>query len=175
MTISMYSASVPALQHQLTALAAVLDKAEAHCTAKKIAPETMLSARLIADMLPLSRQIQIACDFAKGCAARLAGKENPSWPDDEKTFAELKARIKRTQDFVAAIPAAAINGSEAKPMPNLKIAGKPIAIDGQNYLNHFVLPNFYFHATTAYAILRSNGVEIGKGDFLGAVPGLSFA
>jgi uncharacterized protein len=175
MTISMYSASIPALNHQLTALTVVLDKAEAHCAAKKIAPETMLGARLIADMLPLSRQVQIACDFAKGCAARLSGKENPNWPDDETSFADLKARIKRTQEFITAMTPGEINGSELKPMPNLKVGGKAIKIDGQNYLNHFVLPNFYFHATTAYAILRSNGVDIGKGDFLGAVPGLTFA
>jgi uncharacterized protein len=172
---AMYRAAVPALMHQLTTLSAILDKAEAHCAARKIAPETMIATRLIADMLPLSRQVQIACDFAKGCAARLAGRENPSWADDEKTIADLKARIKRTQDFVTAIPAAEFAGSEKKPMPNLKVAGKPIAIDGENYLHHFVLPNFYFHATMAYAILRQNGVDVGKGDFLGQVPGLRFA
>ncbi|MFM2422660.1 MAG: hypothetical protein RL291_1190 [Pseudomonadota bacterium] len=175
MAISMYSASVPALMHQLTTLAGVIDKIEAHCAAKKIAPETMMNARLIADMLPFSRQVQIACDFAKGCAARLGGKENPSWADEEKTLADLKVRIKRTQEFVTSVSLADINGSENKPMPGLKVAGKPIKIDGQNYLHHFVLPNFYFHATMAYAIARANGVEIGKGDFLGNVPGLSFA
>lgn len=174
MAISMYAASVPVLAHQLQALAVILDKAEAHCVTKKIEPATMLGSRIIADMLPLSRQVQIACDFAKGCAARLAGRENPSWADDEKTFADLKARIRKTQDFMAAIPAVEINGSEAKAMPSLKIAGKPIKIDGIHYLNHFVLPNFYFHTTMAYAVLRANGVEVGKGDFLGQVPGLSF-
>ncbi len=173
MTISMYQASVPAFTHSLTALASVLDKAEAYCTAKKIDPSVLLGSRLIADMFPLSRQVQIACDFAKGAAARLAGVDVPSWPDDEKTFADLKARIKKTTDFVNSFKAAQIDGSETRGMQGIKMRGQPVKIDGQNYLNHFVLPNFYFHITTAYAILRSNGVDLGKGDFMGAVPGLS--
>ena len=173
MPISMYQASIPSFAHSLGALAAVLDKAEAYCTAKKIEPAVMLSARLIADMLPLSRQVQIACDFAKGGAARLAGVDVPSWADDEKTFAELKLRIKKTLDFVNSFQAGHIDGSEGRAMQSIKIGGQPAKIDGQHYLNHFVLPNFYFHITTAYAILRANGVDIGKRDYMGAVPGLT--
>jgi uncharacterized protein len=173
MSISMYQASVPSFVHSLGALAAVLDKAEAHCTARKIDPAVMLGSRLIVDMLPLSRQVQIACDFAKGASARLAGVDVPSWPDDEKTFADLKARIKKTIDYAQSFKTGQIDGSEGRAMQSIKIGGQPAKITGQHYLNHFVLPNFYFHLTTAYAILRANGVELGKRDYMGAVPGLT--
>ena len=172
MTITMYQASVPAFVHSLQVLSTLLDKAEAHCTAKKIDPAVMIGARLIADMLPLSRQIQIACDGAKGCVARLAGSDIPSWPDDEKSFADLKARIKKTIDYAQSFKAGQIDGSASKAMQGLKMGGQTANINGMNYLNHFVLPNFYFHIATAYAIMRANGVEVGKKDFLGAVPGL---
>jgi hypothetical protein len=173
MSNAMYQASIHVFNHSLTALAAVLDKAEAHCAAKKIDPAVMLASRLIADMFPLTRQVQIACDFAKGGAARLAGKEVPSWPDDEKSFADLKARIAKTIDFVAAVQPAEVDGSDKRPMQGIKMRGQPVKIDGLNYLHHFCLPNLYFHITTAYAILRANGVDLGKGDFMGAVPGLT--
>jgi uncharacterized protein len=173
MSISMYQASVPSFVHSLGALSAVLDKAEAYCTAKKIDPAVMLGQRLIADMLPLSRQVQIACDFAKGGSARLAGVDVPSWPDEEKTFAELKARIKKTMEYAQSFKAGQIDGSEARAMQSIKIGGQPAKIAGQPYLNHFVLPNFYFHITTAYAILRANGVDVGKRDYMGAVPGMT--
>ena len=173
MPISMYQASVPSFVHSLKALSAVLDKAEAYATAKKIDPAVMLGSRLIADMFPVTRQVQIACDFAKGATARLAGVEVPSWTDEEKSFADLKARIKKTVDYVSSFKAGQIDGSEARAMQGIKMRGQAAKIEGQNYLNHFVLPNFYFHITTAYAILRANGVDLGKGDYMGPVPGLT--
>ncbi len=172
MTLSMYQASVPGFVQILKAFSAIIDKTEAHCTAKKIDPAVIMQSRLFPDMFPFARQILIACDFAKGGSARLAGVDVPSWDDNEKTFAELKARIKKTIDFVESLKPAQIDGSEGRTI-ELKIAGNPVKIAGQPYLVNFVLPNFYFHATTAYAILRANGVVLGKGDFVGAVPGMS--
>lgn len=166
MAISMYQASVPAFVQTLEALSKVLAKAEASCAARKIDPSVMVSARLAPDMFPLSRQVQIACDFAKGASARLAGAEVPAYADDEKTFAELQARIRKTLDFIATLKQGQIDGSEARDI-NLKVGGKPITFKGQFYLVNFALPNYYFHLTTAYAILRHNGVDLGKGDFLG--------
>lgn len=171
MTLSMYQASVPAFTQQLTALADVLAKAEAHASARKIDPAVLVNARLFPDMFPFVRQVQIACDFAKGAAARLAGVDVPAWEDNERTFPELKARVARTLAFVATIKPAQIDGSERREI-SIKIGGKPVTLEGQPYLVGFALPNFYFHATTAYAILRHNGVELGKRDFIGAVPGL---
>lgn len=166
MSISMYQASMPGMLHTLSALSSILDKAEAYCAAKKIEPAVMTSTRLVPDMFPLSRQIQIACDFPKGAAARLSGQEVPSWPDTETTFGELKARIARTIEFVKSIPPASIDGSENRDI-KMKVGGQDMEFKGQAYLTHFVLPNFYFHSATAYAILRSSGVGIGKRDFLG--------
>jgi hypothetical protein len=166
MTLSMHQACVPAFVQTLEALSKILAKAEAFCTARKIDPAVLVSARLAPDMFPLSRQVQIACDFAKGASARLAGVEVPAYEDSEKTFAELEARIRKTLDFVKSLKATQIDGSEARDI-NLKVGGKPIAFKGQFYLVNFALPNYYFHLTTAYAILRHNGVELGKGDFLG--------
>jgi hypothetical protein len=123
-------------------------------------------------MFPLSRQVQIACDFAKGATARLAGVEVPNWGDNEKTFADLKERARKTLDYVQGFKPAQIDGSEAREVA-IKIAGNPVTFKGQAYLVQFVLPNFFFHATTAYAILRHNGVELGKRDFMGQVPGLN--
>ncbi len=171
MSISMYQATVPVFVQMLKALSAVLDKADAHCTAKKFDATALTGARLIADMLPLTRQVQIACDFAKGIAARLAGVEVPTWEDSEKTFPELKARIAKTIAFVEAFKPAQVDGSEGRDI-SLKIAGNPVTFKGLPYLLHFGLPNFYFHTTAAYSILRANGVEIGKRDFFGAVPGM---
>lgn len=169
MPVTMHAASVPVFRQTLTALQGVLDKAAAHCAAKKIDPTVLLAARLYPDMLAFTRQIQIAADFAKGGAARLAGMEVPSYTDDEKSFDELKARIAKTLAFLDTIPATAIDGSEAREVM-IKIGGNPVTFLGQPYLLNFVLPNFFFHATTAYAILRENGVEIGKRDFIGPMP-----
>lgn len=171
MAISMYQASVPAFVQMLNALSGVLDKAEAHATARKIDPSVLLGARLFPDMFPLTRQVQIACDFAKGASARLAGVDVPSYEDNEKTFAELRARITRTIAFVQSLEAAQIDGSEGRDVA-IKIAGNPVTFKGQAYLVGFALPNFYFHLTTAYAILRHNGIELSKRDFVGQVPGL---
>lgn len=167
MTLSMYQASVPAFVRTLTQLSHMLDKAEAYAAAKKIDPLVLTGARLAPDMFPLSRQVQIACDFAKGATARLAGKDVPSWADDEKTIPELKARIAKTLDFVKGIAASDVDGSETRDI-SLKVAGQAMEFKGQPYLVHFVLPNFYFHAATAYGILRHNGLDIGKMDFIGA-------
>ncbi len=166
MTLSMYQASIPAFTQVLTALSGVLDKAEAHATAKKIDPAVLLATRLSPDMFPLSRQVQIACDFAKGTAARLSGVENPAYADTETSFADLRARIAKTVGFLGSVLAATIDGTEDKDI-TMKVGPQEMHFKGQPYLVNFALPNFYFHATTAYAILRANGVELGKGDFLG--------
>jgi hypothetical protein len=172
MSLSMYQASVPVFAQVLGALAKVLDKAEAHATAKKIDPAVLLAARLAPDMFPLSRQVQTVCDFAKGASARLAAADIPSWSDNEKTFAELKERIRKTLDFVQSFKPAQIDGSEAREV-SVKVGGNPLTFKGQPYLLQFVLPNVFFHATVAYAILRHNGVELGKRDFMGQVPGMN--
>jgi hypothetical protein len=171
MTISMYQASVPVFIQQLQALSAVLDKAAAYASAKKIDPAVLLNARLFPDMFPLARQVQIACDFAKGVPARLAGVEVPAFEDNEKDFAELKARIERTSAFAKTLKPAQIDGSEDRDV-TIKLGGNPVTFKGQPYLLNFALPNFYFHATAAYAILRHCGVELGKRDFIGQVPGM---
>jgi hypothetical protein len=168
MTISMYQASVPVFQQGLAALSGVLDKAAAHAAARKIDPAVLLQTRLFPDMFPLTRQVQIAADFAKGCPARLAGVENPSYADEETTIDALKARLDKTSAFLKTLTAAQIDGSETRDIA-LKIAGNEVTFKGQTYLLHFALPNFYFHSTAAYAILRSCGVEIGKRDFIGQV------
>jgi uncharacterized protein len=154
MSITMYQASVPAFIQILKALSGVLDKAEAHCTAKKIDPTVMIGTRLIADMFPLTRQVQIACDFAKGITARLAGVEVPSWEDSEKSIPELKARIAKTIAFVEGFKAAQIDGSEGRDIA-IKIGGNPVTFKGQPYLLQFGLPNFYFHTAAAYSICVS--------------------
>ena len=136
--------------------------------ARKIEPEVFINARLAPDMFPLSRQIQIATDGAKGCAARLAGVEVPSYPDTEKTFPELQARIAKTIEFLKTFNAKMIDGSEERKV-TLKLRGQETTFLGQPYLLNFVLPNLYFHITTAYAILRHNGVDIGKKDFIGSL------
>jgi hypothetical protein len=161
----MYQASVPAFIRTLTMLSNILDKAAAFAEAKKIDSAVLVNARLAPDMFPLSRQIQIATDNAKGCAARLAGLEVPGYADTETTIVELKARLAKTIDFLNTIRPEQIDGSETKKI-TLKIGGNDMNFEGQPYLLTFALPNVYFHATTAYAILRHNGVEIGKKDFL---------
>lgn len=167
MTMSMYRASVPIFLQILPALSAVLDKAAAHAQAKKIDPQVFFDARLYPDMFPLSRQIQIATDFAKGACARLAGVEPPKYADTERNFDELKARINKTIDFIKEFKPAQIDGSEERDI-SLTLGGQPQKFKGENYLVSLVLPNFFFHVTTAYAILRHNGVELGKQDFMRA-------
>ena len=169
MKISMYQASAPRFAHALRNLSAILDKAQAHAEAKKIDPEVPGSLRLIADMLPLSRQVQIACDTAKGAVARLAGVEIPKHEDTEQTIPELKARIAKTVDFVRSVAAAKIDGSEEREVV-LKMRGQDVKFTGLQYLMGHAYPNFYFHVTTAYDILRQCGVELGKRDFMGPPP-----
>ena len=166
MALTMYQASVPVFLHFLGALRAVLAKAEAQAQAMKVEPAVLLQARLYPNMFPLTRQVQIAADFAKGAPARLAGLEPPPYPDTETTFAELLARLDRTTAFLKTLPAAAIDGQEERTI-ELKVGGQPLTFKGLPYLLNFALPNFFFHATTAYAILRHNGIDLGKGDFMG--------
>src|SRR5258706_9218579 len=166
MTMSMYAASAPRFAHMLKNLSAILAKAQAHCEARKIDPLVLTSSRLYPDMFPLSRQVQVACDAAKGAVARLAGVEIPKHDDTEQTFAELQVRIAKTLEFIASVKPAQIDGSEEKEIV-LKLRGKDTPFKGLQYLLSFASPNFYFHAATAYNILRHNGVEIGKSDFLG--------
>jgi hypothetical protein len=162
----MYSASIPVLVRMLGNLSAILDKAAAHAEAKKIDPQVFLSARLAPDMFALTRQVQIAGDMAKGCAARLAGLEVPSYEDSETSFPELKERIAKTVAFMQSIRPEQLDGSDERTIV-LKMRSGELTFNGHDYLLGFVLPNFYFHVTTAYDILRHNGVEIGKMDFLG--------
>jgi uncharacterized protein len=157
---------VPFFTHSLTALSKILDKAEAHETAKKIKPEVIPQLRLIADMLPLWRQVTIATDHAKGASARLAGRDVPSFADSETTLAELKDRIAKTLEFIATIPEAAFEGAEARSI-TIKAGPRELTFPAAQYYHGYAIPNFYFHMTTCYAILRANGVEIGKTDFLG--------
>ena len=168
MTISMYQASVPVFQKSLTALKDVLAKAAAHAAEHKIDESVFLSSRLYPNMFPLVKQVQIAADFGKGPVARLSGTEPPKYDDTEKTFAELAARIDKTLAFIATHTAAQIDGSEDRDIV-LTIGGKPATYKGQQYLLHMALPNLFFHMSMTYAILRHNGVDIGKRDFIGAV------
>lgn len=166
-TVSMYQASVPVFAARLEALAKVLRKAEANITDRKIDPAVILSARLAPDMLPLLRQVQIATDHAKGAASRLAGREIVRFEDDEDSFSALQDRLGRTLSLLASFKPDEIDGSELRRI-ELKLGGREIHFDGQHYLLHFAMPNFYFHMTTAYAVLRHNGVPLGKLDFMGA-------
>lgn len=166
MTISMHSASVPVFVRNLDNLLAWLDKAEQHAQARRFEVSAYLGLRLAPDMLPFSRQIQIACDAAKGCAARLAGVEVPKWDDNEATVDELRARIRRTIDYVQSLDAASFAGSEGREIVITLRNGDVRRFDGQHFLEHWALPNFYFHVTTAYALLRHAGVELGKSDYL---------
>ncbi|HEY6721225.1 MAG TPA: DUF1993 family protein [Burkholderiales bacterium] len=166
MNISMYQASTPRFVNTLKNLSAILDKAQAHAETKKIEPAVLINSRLYPDMFALARQVQIACDTAKGAAARLAGVEVPKHEDTEQTVAELKDRIAKTIAFVETLKPAQIDGSEEKNI-HLKLGSREVDWKGMQYLLGFVLPNFYFHVATAYNILRHNGVEVGKRDFLG--------
>jgi len=162
----MYQASAPRFANTLGNLSTILDKAQAHCEARKIDPLVLTGYRLYPDMFPFSRQVQIACDTAKGAVARLAGAEVPRHEDVERTFEELKARIAKTVDFVQSMNAERIDGSEDREIV-LQMRSGERRYTGLQYLMGHALPNFYFHVTTAYNILRHNGVELGKADYLG--------
>jgi len=167
MAISMHSASAPVFTKMLANMLGWLDKAEAHAAARKFDAGNYLGLRLAPDMLNFTRQVQVACDFAKGTMARLAGLEVPKWEDNEASIADLRGRIQKTIDYVKTFPAAQVDGSEGRSITIPMRSGDPLNFDGEVYLKHYALPNFFFHATTAYALLRHAGVDVGKGDFLG--------
>ena len=165
--MSLYDATVPAFLQILGSLSGILTKAEAHCAAKNIQPEVLLGSRLYPDMLPFTKQIQLVCDFAtKGCA-RVTHSEVPSMPDTEKTFAELQQRLAKASDYVKSFKPAQFEGADTKDVTFPMGPDKTMTLKGQAYLSNFTFPNFYFHAATAHGILRHNGVEIGKRDFMG--------
>jgi len=166
MSISMHSASVPVFARQLGAILNWLDKAEAHATAKKFETAVLLQARLAPDMLPFVAQIRIASDAAKGCVARLAGVEPPKFEDNETNFEELRQRVRKTIDYLNSVPADAIDGSEEREIVLPVRNRDPLNFKGEFFLKHWALPNFMFHCTMTYALLRHNGVDIGKRDFL---------
>lgn len=168
MSLSMHAASVPVFQQMLNALSGVLGKAEAHAAERKIDPAALLHARLYPDMFPLVRQVQIACDFAKSVSARLAGAEVPSYEDGEESFAELQQRIAKTLAFIGGLDAAQFDGSDQRELVLRPGTPKERRIGGHAYLLAYGLPQFFFHVTTAYDLLRHNGVEVGKKDFMGA-------
>ncbi len=168
MSVSLYEVSIPIFTLSLNNLSAILDKAATHAEAKKVAPNVLPATRLIADMLPLSAQIQIACDTVKGAAARLAGIEVPKHEDTEATIAELKARVDKTLVFIKSIKPEQLANAETREIV-LQFPQTTMKFTGLNYLTNFVLPNFFFHMTMAYALLRKNGVDLGKRDFLGPI------
>ena len=166
--MSFHDASVPAFLQILGSLSGLLTKAEAHCKAKNIQPDVLFGSRLYPDMLPLSKQVQLACDFAaKGCA-RLTHSEVPSTPDTEKTFEELRARLAKTADYVKSFKPAQFEGADTKDVTFPVGPEKTMTMKGQQFIANFSLPQFYFHAAIAHGLLRHNGVEVGKRDFLGA-------
>jgi hypothetical protein len=168
MKASMYAFSVPVFVKTLGNLSAILAKGAGYAEQKKFDPEVLVNMRLAPDMFPLLRQVRIACDFAKGAVARLAGEAPPQWEDNETTIADLQARIARTIEFIEGFDAARFDGAETRTV-TMTIRGEPVEYAGLAYLAHVVLPNFFFHATTAYDILRHAGVELGKRDFIGKV------
>jgi hypothetical protein len=165
MTLTIYQASVPVFERSLKALSACIDKATAHAEARKIDPSTLIADRLYPDMFPFSRQVQLASDHARGAPARLAGIDFPKFDPTESSFADLKGRIAKSLDFVASIDKTALDGAEDREL-TLPVGGKERIFTGYSYLFTHALPNFFFHVTTAYDILRHNGVELGKRDFL---------
>ena len=167
MSLTMYSASAPVFTRVLGSMLAWLDRAEAHAQARSFDPTNYLGLRLAPDMLPFVRQIQIVSDGAKGCMSRLAGTEIPKWEDNESTLDELRARIRRTLDHVQSFSPAQLEGSDSREIAIPMRSGDTLRFDGESFLKYFALPNFYFHATTTYALLRHAGVELGKADFLG--------
>ncbi|MBI3699384.1 MAG: DUF1993 domain-containing protein [Afipia sp.] len=165
--MSFYEGSAPVFERQLTALSAILDKAEAYAKEKNIDPSVLLNARLHPSMYPLTRQIQLACDFSGKACARFTQTELPSMPDTETTFEQLQTRIKKVLGNIKALPAAKYQGAEKRDITFPVGPDKTMTLTGQQFLNHSVFPNFFFHCATAYDILRHNGVELGKRDFLG--------
>ncbi len=168
MTTYMHKTSVPVFKQLLNSLSAILTKAEALATEKKFEPSVLLDSRLFPDMFPLIRQVQIATDFAKSVSARLAGVEVPVYDDNEQTFADLKARIGKTLSFIESLTPAQFEGSETREIVLRPDTPKEKKMVGHTYLFNYGLPQFFFHVTTAYAILRHNGLEVGKRDFMGA-------
>jgi uncharacterized protein len=162
----MHHRSIAVYDRFLANLSRILSKAEAHCEAKSIKPEAMLTFRLFPDMLPFVKQVQLACDFAARASARLAGEDPKSFPDTEASFAELQARIEAARGYMASFEVARYDGAEARQI-TLKMRGQDVTMTGENFLNLYSMPQFHFHLTTAYNILRHNGVEIGKGDYMG--------
>lgn len=162
----MFDTSVPVLIHFLKGLSAILKKAEVHCAANKIDPDALLQARLYPDMFTFTRQVQLTTDFAKGMGARLAGLPVPSFADEEKTFAELQARLARTIEFLSALTKEQYADAAARTV-TIKIGGQDTTFTGAAYAASYALPNFYFHLTTTYNILRHNGIELGKKDYMG--------
>jgi hypothetical protein len=167
-TISMHSASVPIFVRMLSNMLVWLDKAEAHAAARKFDPKNFLTQRLTPDMLPFTAQIQIATDGVKGCLSRLSGTEAPKWPDTEASFDELRARIRKAIEYAQSIPAEKIDGSEKREISLPVGPTRTMTFPGETFLKGFSLPNFFFHATMTYALLRQGGVELGKMDYLGA-------
>ncbi len=165
--MSIYAASVPTFVQMLNSLSAVLDKAESHATARKIAPDVLPTSRLYPDMLPLTRQVQIACDFAAKTTARLTQADIPVTPDTEKTIADLKARIAKAVEYVKGFKPEQFREAETREVTFPTGPSTTMTLKGEQYLHNYAMPNFYFHVVTAYGILRHNGVEIGKRDFLG--------
>lgn len=168
MSLSLYDLSIPVLRRGLANLTVILDKGAAHAAARKFEPATLVQARLFPDMFPLSRQVQITCDTAKGAAARLAGIDIPRHEDTETSFEELKQRVAKTLDFLGTVKPEQLRGAETRTV-EVKFPSRTLTFTGLSYLMDFVLPNFYFHESMTYALLRSNGVEVGKMDFLGAL------
>ncbi|HTP47755.1 MAG TPA: DUF1993 domain-containing protein [Casimicrobiaceae bacterium] len=168
MTLSMYQASVPVFARTLTNLKGILQKAAEHAKGKKIDESALLNARLFPDMFVFTRQVQIACDFARGTGARLAGLEPPAYEDTEQSFAELVSRVERSLEYLRTLKPQQIDGSESREIVR-PVRGEPKKFTGINYLLQFALPNFFFHVATAYAILRHSGIDIGKADFIGAL------
>jgi hypothetical protein len=164
----MYKTSIPVFKQLLTSLSAILTKAEAYAATKKFEPAVLLNAQLYPDMFPLIRQVQVAADFAKSVSARLAGVEVPAYEDNEQTFADLQARIAKTLAFIESLTPAQFDGSETRDIVLRPGTPKEKKMVGHNYLINYGLPQFFFHVTTAYAILRHNGLEVGKGDFMGS-------
>jgi hypothetical protein len=165
--MSLYSQSVPAFQQMLLALQAILKQADAHATSKKIEPDALLQARLFPDMFPLIRQVQIAADFSRGVSARLGGVDVPVFEGTERTFADLDTLLEQTLEFLKGLEAAGFEGAESREIVLRPGTPKEKRLSGAAYLTHYGLPQFYFHVTTAYALLRHNGIEVGKRDFMG--------
>jgi uncharacterized protein len=166
MSLSIYDTTVPIFTRMLTNLLAFMDKAEADAAARKYSTDTLAEDRLAPDMIPFRGQVMIATDHVKGCVSRLAGKPVPSWPDEEKTFAELRQRVQKALDLLATVTREELDGGEDRTV-TLKIGGNDVEQRGLDYVTQRALPNFFFHVTTAYAILRHNGVPLGKRDYIG--------